>query len=75
MIILFNILKNIHKKKSIWEQTSTIMHLYKMISNFYKNFFKKLRAMLLLIDSAPPINKPTTKSMTKLLNAIKIKHG
>ena len=42
-----------------------------MISSFHKNHLEKPIATLLLIDSPPPIAKPTTKLATKSINVIK----
>lgn len=41
------------------------MHLWKMISTFYKDYPKKLTTILLPLDSALPMAKPIVKLTTK----------
>ena len=63
--------KGYSKEENTWESLSTVQHLKKLISSFYKEHPKKLTATSLPIDSAPPIARPTIK----LTRPIKQKQG
>ena len=49
------------EEKNIWEPLSAVQHLKKLISSFHKNHPEKLTETSQLIDSAPPMVKPTIK--------------
>ena len=53
--------KSYPEKKSTWELSFAVMHLWKMISTFHKDHPEKLTATSLLFDSAPPMAKPLVK--------------
>lgn len=59
--------KNYLEDKNTWEPVSIVMHFWKMISPFHKNYLKKLIAKFLPIDSASLMGKPSTKSFSKTL--------
>lgn len=59
--------KNHLEDESIEELTSVIMHLWKIISTFHKNYLEKPIRTSSLIDSTPPMAKPSTKSLIKTL--------
>lgn len=42
-----------------------VKHLLKMVNIFYKNHFEKLKAILVPLDFAPPIAKPTVRFLIK----------
>lgn len=52
------------KNESIWETTSALMHLWKMINSYYKDHPEKSPAMFSPIDSALPMAKPIIKPLT-----------
>ena len=49
------------QKKNTWEPSSTIMHLWKMISTFHKNYPEKPIVTYSLLYSTPPMAKPSVK--------------
>ena len=51
--------------KSTWEPFSAVMHLWKMISVFHKNYPKKPTATFPPLDSASPMAKPSIKPPVK----------
>ena len=51
--------KSYLENKNIWEPTSEVQYLQKLVSNFYKNHPNKLIATSPPIDLAPPIAKYT----------------
>ena len=53
------------EEKSTWEPSSTVMHLWKMISTFHKDHPEKPTATSPPLDSAPPIAKPSVKPPVK----------
>ena len=57
--------KGYPKEKSSWEPSSTVMHLWKMVSTFYKKHLEKPTATLAPLNSAPPMAKPTIQLSTK----------
>ena len=54
--------KSYSKKKNIWKPSSTVMHLWKMISIFHKNYPEKPMTTSSPLDFAPPMVKPSVKS-------------
>ena len=57
--------KGYPEEESIWEPSSTVMHLRKMISTFYKDHPEKLTAISLPLNSALPMAKPSVKPPVK----------
>ena len=57
--------KGYPEKKSTWKSFSAVMHFWKMISTFHKNHPEKPKATSLLLDSAPPMAKPSIKPLVK----------
>ena len=53
------------EKKNTWEDSSAVIHLWKMVSAFYKNHSKKRTMASAFLDSAPP--------MAKLINQLPAK--
>ena len=53
--------KGYPEKKSTWEPSSAVMHLWKMIFMFHKDHPKKPITTSLPLNSAPPIAKPLVK--------------
>ena len=49
------------KKENIWEPSSAIQHLKKLINFFHKDHPEKPTATFPLIDSAPPMARPTIR--------------
>ncbi len=47
------------EEENIWESSSAVMHLRKLISTFHKEHPEKPTATSLPLDSAPPIARPT----------------
>ena len=47
------------KEENTWESFSAVMYLRKMVSTFYKDYPEKPTAISVLLDSAPPMAKPT----------------
>ena len=57
--------KGYPKEKNTWEPSSTVMHLWKMVSTFYKDHPEKPTATLASLDFAPPMAKPTVQLLAK----------
>ena len=53
--------KSYLEEKNTWELSSTIMHLQKMISTFYKDYPEKLITIFLSFNSTPSIATPSVK--------------
>ena len=53
--------KGYPKEKSVWEPSSAVMHLQKIISTFHKDHPEKPMAIFLPLDSALPMAKPSVK--------------
>ena len=53
--------KNYLEKESIWEPSSSVMHLRKMISTFHKDHLEKPMTTFPLLNSDPPMAKPSVK--------------
>ena len=51
------------KEENTWEPASTVQHLRKLISSFYKDYPDKPTATSPIIDIAPPMARPIAKSM------------
>ena len=47
--------KDYPKEENTWEPFSAVMHLWKMVSTFYKDHLEKLTATSTLLGSAPPM--------------------
>ena len=58
--------KDYPEEKSTWEPSSIVMHLWKMISTFHKDHSEKSTVTSSLLDSAPPMAKPSVKRPVKL---------
>ena len=52
------------KKKNTWESTLVIQQLQRLVTAYHKHNPKKLIATSTLVDTAPPIARPTT-ALTK----------
>ena len=57
--------KRYPEEESTWESSSTVMHLRKMFSTFYKDHPKKPTAISSPLNSAPPMAKPSIKPPVK----------
>ncbi len=60
--------KGYPEEENTWEPASTVLHLCKLISTFYRDHLEKPIAISPLIDSAPPMARPTVRpkaSITK----------
>ena len=57
--------KGYPEEKNIWELSSAVMHLRKMVSIFHKDQPEKPTATSEPLDSAPPMTKPTTQLSAK----------
>ena len=58
----------LHKKvtrKSTWEPFSAVMHLWKMVSTFYKDDLENSKATSASLNSAPPMAKSTIQLLAK----------
>ena len=53
------------EEENTWEPYSTVQHLRKLISLFYKDHLDKAIAISKLIDTAPPMARPTIKPTAK----------
>ena len=53
--------KGYSEEKNTWELILAIQYLQKLIRLFHKDYFKKLIATFLLIDSAPSRARPTIR--------------
>ena len=57
--------KGYPEEENIWELSSAVQHLKKLISFFHKDYPEKSTATSPPIDSAPPIARSTVKPMAK----------
>ena len=57
--------KGYPEEESIWETSSVVMHLRKMISTFHKDHPEKPTAIFPPLDSAPSMAKPSVKPPVK----------
>ena len=57
--------KGYPEEENTWEPVSAVQHLRKLISSFHKDHPEKSIATSLLVDSAPPMARPTVKPMAK----------
>ena len=53
------------EEKNIWEPSSAVIHLRKMVSTFHKNHLEKLTAISANLDSVLPMAKLTIQLSTK----------
>ena len=53
--------KGYSEEENTWKPLSAVQHLKKLISYFYKEHLEKPMATFLLIDSAPPMARPTVR--------------
>ncbi len=53
--------KGYPKEENTWKLASAVLHLYKLISTFHRNYSERLTATFVLINSAPPIASTTAK--------------
>ena len=53
------------EEENIWELSSAVMHLRKMVNTFFKNNSEKLIVTSALLDSIPTITKLIIKSPAK----------
>ena len=58
--------KGYPKKENTWELSFAVMHLWKMISIFHKDHPENPTATSPLLDSAPPMARPSIKPPVKL---------
>ncbi len=47
------------EEENIWESSSAVIHLQELINTFYKEHPEKPTAISLLLNSAPPMARPT----------------
>ena len=57
--------KDYPEEENTWEPFSAVMHLWKIISTFYKDYPEKPTATLPPLDTAPPMTRPTVKLPAK----------
>ena len=57
--------KGYSEEENTWKPSLAVIHLRKLISTFYKRHSEKPIAIFLLLDSAPPIAKPTVLKKLK----------
>ena len=57
--------KNYPKKENIWEPFLVVIHLWKLVSTFYKDHPKKPIATSAPLDSTPPMGKPRIQLFAK----------
>ncbi len=57
--------KGYPEEENTWEPASAVLHLYKLISTFHRDYPEKLTATSLPIDSAPLMARPTVKPRAK----------
>ena len=57
--------KSYPEEENTWESSLAVIHLRKMVSTFHKNHLEKPTTTSALLDSAPPMAKPTTQLPTK----------
>ena len=53
--------KSYPEEENIWEPSFAVMHLWKIISTFYKHHLEKPTATSSPLDFAPPMAKPSVK--------------
>ena len=53
--------KSYSKKENIWEPSFAVMHFWKMISTFHKDYPEKLTAIFSFLNSAPLMAKLLVK--------------
>ncbi len=66
--------KDYPEEENTWEPTLAVLHLCKFTSTFHRNHPEKPTAIFLLIDSAPPMARPTVKTKTEV-SSTKQKRG
>ena len=57
--------KSYPKEENTWEPSLAVMYLRKMVSIFHMNYPEKPTVTSALLDSAPPMAKPTVQLSTK----------
>ena len=57
--------KSYPEEKSTWKPSFAVMHFWKMISIFHKDYLKKLTAIFSLFNSTPSMAKPSVKPPVK----------
>ena len=57
--------KGYSKKKNIWEPTSAIQHLQRLVIAYYKDNLKKLTMTSVPIDTASPMVRPIAPPMIR----------
>ena len=57
--------KGYSKEENTWEPFSAVMYLWKIVSTFHKNPPEKPTVTSALLDSTPPMTKPTIQLHTK----------
>ncbi len=51
--------KDYPEEENTWESLSAVIHLWKLISTFYKEHPEKLTVTSLFLDTIPPMARPT----------------
>ena len=57
--------KGYPEEENTWEPSLADMHLWKMVNTFHKDHPEKSTATSALLDSVPPMTKPTIQLPTK----------
>lgn len=57
--------KGYPEKENTWKPSTIVIYLWKMVSNFYKDYPKKLIVILVSLNSTLPIAKPIVKFLAK----------
>ena len=53
------------EEENIWEPSSAVMHLWKMVTTFHKDYPEKRTAISVPLDSVLPMAKPTIQLLPK----------
>ena len=57
--------KGYPEEENTWKPFSAVIHLWKMVNTFYKDYSEKLTAISAPLNSAPPMAKPIIQLSTK----------
>ncbi len=68
--------KGYSEEENTWEPISAVLYFRKLISTFHHDHLDKLTATSPLVDSAPPIARPTMRPAVRpKVSSTKQKHG
>ena len=67
--------KSYPEEENTWEPASAIQHLQRLVTAYHKNNPKKPTTTSVLVDTAPPIARPTASLMTRPTAAPTKKRG